>query len=329
MISIERLGVVLKNGVPVYGGDRVAKFNPGMWFDGKDVHMLYRYGEIKKEYDENIESPYLVDDVRYARFTPDGKLLFDEEEKPAIARDTAYDSTGCQDPRIVYFEDYYYIFYCGWDIDTAEPGTSKPRPCIARTKDFKSYEKLGYADISDKDHMIFPERIHGKIAFMHRVAPDIQIDYFDSFEEALNADYWNSYHEKCDTATIMRPEFKFEELKIGGGVPPIKTEKGWLLIYHGVEDVPGGPRWGVYHMGAALLDLKDPGRVLCRLPYPLLSPEEPYEMVGDVNEVVFPVGGYVYEGNLYLSYGAADRCVAMCRMPLAELLDELEKYPVE
>jgi predicted GH43/DUF377 family glycosyl hydrolase len=84
----------------------------------------------------------------------------------------------------------------------------------------------------------------------------------------------------------------------------------------------------VYRAGAALLDLENPSKVIARLPYPILEPEEPYELVGDVNNVVFPVGGYVYQGDLYVSYGGADRVVALATVPLAELLEELGKHPV-
>ena len=86
---------------------------------------------------------------------------------------------------------------------------------------------------------------------------------------------------------------------------------------------------GCYRAGAALLDLKNPSKVIARLPYPILEPETDYERKGDVDTVVFPVGGYVYKGDLYISYGGADRCVAIAMIPLDKLLKELEKYPVK
>ena len=92
------------------------------------------------------------------------------------------------------------------------------------------------------------------------------------------------------------------------------TEDGWLLIYHAVETFPDQPF--IYRAGAALLDAANPSQVIARLPYPILEPETDYELYGDVGNVVFPVGGYVYDGDLYISYGAADRCVALATTPL-------------
>ena len=197
---------------------------------------------------------------------------------------------------------------------------------IARTDDFITAEKLGFVDhyTWDKDAFIFPERIDGKIGYVHRVSPNIQIDYFDSFEELLDLRNWADYEQRVEASTVLRAAFPWECGKVGGSVPPIRTEDGWLLIYHAVETFTDQPF--IYRAGAALLDAANPSQVIARLPYPILEPETDYELYGDVGNVVFPVGGYVYDGDLYISYGAADRCVAMAKAPLAELLGELRKH---
>ncbi|GAH25590.1 unnamed protein product, partial [marine sediment metagenome] len=166
------------------------------------------------------------------------------------------------------------------------------------------------------------------IAYMHRVESDIQIDYFSSFEELLDAKSWTDYKKKVKSSKVLRPVFPWEREKIGGGVPPIRTDKGWLLIYHGVESSSGIRSISVYRAGAALLSLDNPSDVVARLPYPILEPEEEYERNGDVNNVVFPMGGYIYNGELYISYGGADRCIALAKMHLKELIDELLRHPV-
>ena len=107
MIAFERLGVVLKNGEPVYGGATTAKFNAGMAVKNDKVHMLYRYAEQLEDTSDVYKSPYAVDHICHATLTLDGELLSDDET-PVIKCDTKYDSTGCQDPRIVYFEGEYY-----------------------------------------------------------------------------------------------------------------------------------------------------------------------------------------------------------------------------
>lgn len=208
----------------------------------------------------------------------------------------------------------------------APAGQDRARVGIARTEDFITAEKLGFVDhyTWDKDAFIFPERINGRIGYVHRVSPNIQIDYFDSFEELLDLRNWADYEQRVETSTVLRAAFPWECGKVGGSVPPILTEDGWLLIYHAVETFTDQPF--IYRAGAALLDAANPSQVIARLPYPILEPETDYELYGDVGNVVFPVGGYVYDGDLYISYGAADRCVAIAKAPLAGLLGELRKH---
>jgi beta-1,2-mannobiose phosphorylase / 1,2-beta-oligomannan phosphorylase len=323
MIKLQRLGRVLEPETPEVR--TLAKFNAGMTLAGDIVHMAYRYTEWRPAYDARCQSNYAVDEIRYARLTPTGTLVY-ESHRPLIAPSLPWDGSGCQDARVIPFEDAYYLIYCGWDKDTAPAGRDRPRVGVAYTTDFVTCEKLGLIDhyTWDKDACIFPERIDGKIAFIHRVEPNIQIDYFDSFEQLLDPASWEHYQQRVEAATVLRAAQLWEGGKVGAGAPPLKTPLGWLLIYHAVESFPDRP--GIYRAGAALLDLHHPSRVLARLPYPILEPETDYEQCGDVDHVVFPVGAYVYQGELYVSYGAADRCVALAKAPLDHLLEELSQY---
>ena len=106
-------------------------------------------------------------------------------------------------------------------------------------------------------------------------------------------------------------------MKIGAGVPPIKTEKGWLVIYHGVNENH------VYSAGAMLLDIKEPTKILGRTRTPILSPEEQYELKGDVNNVVFPTGACILDNTLFVYYGAADKVCCLATIELKEILDYL------
>jgi predicted GH43/DUF377 family glycosyl hydrolase len=108
-------------------------------------------------------------------------------------------------------------------------------------------------------------------------------------------------------------------LKVGAGPPPIKTKQGWLLIYHGVDNNH------VYRAGAALLDLKDPGKVLGRTTQPILEPKEPYEKNGDVSNVVFPTGACVIDAKLFVYYGAADKVCCIATTDLENLVDYILK----
>lgn len=188
----------------------------------------------------------------------------------------------------------------------------------------KSYcEAIGGKGIFlwDKDAFIFPRRINGKIAFIHRILPDIQIAYADKFED-FNEKYWNDYLLHIKEHVILEPKFVFEGRSIGGGCPPIETEDGWLFIYHGTENTADGT---MYHTLAALLDRENPQKVLGKLSYPLFSPEEPWEKVGYINNVVFPTGTILKGDRLIIYYGAADKLVAAKSLNLRELLSELKK----
>lgn len=321
MITFERLG-------PVLTPDReyIAKFNAGMVAVDGAVHMAYRLAEKGKkwhgrpidwaQYEIDREFPYVKNCVCYARLGLDGRLIDDSGEE-VISPSLDVDRLGCEDARIVPFDGLYYLFYCAYD------GIA-PRVGIAQTADFKRYVKLGVVPCPypDKDAFIFPRRIGSKIAYVHRVPPTIQVDYFDSIEAILIPENWHGYQQRLERSTILAGVHAFEALKVGGGVPPIETEAGWLLLYHAVDQT------GLYHTGAALLDLDNPGRILARLPYPLLSPSEPYEIDGDYRGCVFAMGHFLEHGNLYVSYGAADKCTAIAKVSLENLLSELRVHSV-
>ena len=118
----------------------------------------------------------------------------------------------------------------------------------------------------------------------------------------------------------MDPIYKHESDYIGGGCPPIETEKGWILIYHGVESTERGL---VYSACAALLDLENPAKELARLPYALFSPEYVWERRGEVNNVVFPTGTALFGDRLFIYYGAADERIGCASVKLSVLLQEL------
>jgi predicted GH43/DUF377 family glycosyl hydrolase len=116
----------------------------------------------------------------------------------------------------------------------------------------------------------------------------------------------------------MKPLRKWEEKKVGIGPPPIRTDSGWVVIYHGVD------AYDVYHAGAALLDLEDPRRVIARTPEPILEPEEDFERVGIVPNVVFPEGAVVIEDELKVFYGGADKVCCVASVPMNMLMEALE-----
>lgn len=313
-MTVERLGMVLQP-----ARETEAVFNAGMVKQGETVHMLYRRAEVADRGDGK-SLRYEKNEICYARLDLQGRVLEDRRSKAVIIPETRWEAGGCEDPRIVPFEGVYYVFYSAFDGEVCRVG-------VARTRDFESYEKLGVIPTRqwDKDAFILPERVGGKIVYIHRIEPDIEMDFFDTVEDMFDEEYWAHYGEKVHERVVLTGVEAWESAKVGGSVPPIKTQEGWLLLYHGV----GRDREPFcYRAGAALLDLENPARIKARLPYPLLEPETEYECEGDVNNVVFPQGAYIHEGWLYISYGAADKRVAMARVRYDELLGELRRHPV-
>ncbi len=205
------------------------------------------------------------------------------------------------------------------------PSTGRPWQVGALRLDFdgdrfaldqSSVRVLGPDGVHDKDAVVFNLR-SGKVALIHRVHPNIQVAVFDDLEHLWSADhsYWDEHMRELDQHTIIASSERVSG--VGAGAPPVETDEGLLLFYH--ERLING----TYTMNVALLD-PDTAKVRAVLPDPILVPELPWELEGDVNDVVF-VGGAVArpDGTIYLTYGAADRCVGAAVVETRALLDAL------
>lgn len=308
MIKLQRKGIVMKP--DKLGLGTRARFNPGVVRDARGIHMLFRAA------DGPIGSKDYISTIGYARLDQPNRISILRDD-PLIYPTLPEERGGCEDCRIVPLDGRYYLFYTAYDGKTA-------CVAVAYTTNFSSITKLGVIRFEhwDKDAFVFPERVNGRIVYMHRIEPNIQVLMVDTIEELLdtNCDAWQNHLNDLDQQTVLRPSSDWEMTKIGSGPPPVLTEAGWLLIYHGVDHE------SVYRVGAALLDKDDPYKVLARLPYPIMEPEEEYERVGDVPNVVFPQGVVAIDDMLYVYYGAADKVVGLAKVSLNELLGELDKY---
>lgn len=278
-------------------------FNPGAVRDGGAVHLLYRAVDANE-----------ISRLGYAQ-SLDGKEITFRSERPVLEPSAEWEEFGCEDPRITKFGDIFYVTYTAYS-------RRGQRIALASTKDFESFHKYGYVgpDRNDKDCVIFPERINGRIALLHRLKSKVQIAYFDSFESLTNSrEFWDRYVTHFDDYEVMKSKFAWEERKIGIGPPPIKTEHGWLVIHHGVSIDH------IYRAGAALLDLDDPSKVLARTEEPILEPEMEFERNGVVRNVVFPDGAVVRNRELLVYYGGADKVCCVASAPFDEFLDELKR----
>jgi predicted GH43/DUF377 family glycosyl hydrolase len=283
-----------------------ATFNPGAATNGEVIHILYRAVD-----EHNISS------LGHAT-TTDGETIVGRSLEPVLAPVGSWEELGCEDPRITAFDGGFYVFYTAYS-------RRGPRVALASTTDFRSYERYGVVgpDHDDKDAALFPQLIGGKFAVAHRIEPNIEVAFFDSIkqmERVSQNPYSKNYLKRIEAHTIMKPKWKWEEKKVGIGPPPIRTDAGWVVIYHGVDSNT------VYRVGAALLDLENPHRVIARTPEPILEPEEKFEVVGVVPNVVFPEGAVVVKDELKVFYGGADRVCCVASVPVRLLLESLEQY---
>jgi len=335
MIKTDEGSVVLESR-PGFEFENEGVLNPACVEKDGLIHMFYR--AVSKG---NFST------IGYCQLK-DNKVIY-RADKPILIPEYDYECKGVEDPRITLFEGKYYMFYTAYDGQNAlvayatsldlntweKHGIISSQMSYDRAEDIFKNNKLDRrygiferwyrflqgdkVKLWEKDAALFPKRINGKMAMIHRVLPGIQICYFDKMTD-LNNEYWEKYLANLDDYIILDPKEKFESAYIGGGSVPIEIDEGWLLIYHGV-DVEKNLR--IYQAGAVLLDKKNPKKIIGKLPYPLFSPEKDWEKQGVVNNVVFPTGVIVKNDELSIYYGAADKRIGVKTLKLSELLKEL------
>jgi beta-1,4-mannooligosaccharide/beta-1,4-mannosyl-N-acetylglucosamine phosphorylase len=212
------------------------------------------------------------------------------------------------DPRVTWLEDRFYVTWCN--------GYHGPTIGLAHTNDFRDFVQLDNAYLPfNRNGVLFPRRIAGAYAMLSRPSDGGHTAFGDIFySESPDLVHWGRHRH------VMAPvPLSWQATKIGAGPTPIETEDGWLVLYHGVLTSCNG---FVYAMGAALLDLDEPWRVVARGSRYLLAPHVPYEQVGDVPNVVFPCAALVDEraDRLTIYYGGADTVVCMAHAHLSEVL---------
>ncbi|HXL03152.1 MAG TPA: glycosidase [Candidatus Atribacteria bacterium] len=229
---------------------------------------------------------------------------------------------GIEDPRIVFLEEekQYAVTY----VSFSKGG---PVVSLALTDDFKHFEKKGeLLPPEDKDASLFPRKFKvgsssPRYALIHRPIIRGEAHIWISFSPDLR--HWGDHQILIPTRGGW-----WDQRRVGLGAQPIETPEGWLIFYHGVRDTTSG---SLYRMGAALLDLEDPTKVIYRTSNWLLSPKESFEWLGDVPGVVFPSGAIVNKekNEILLYYGAADKYVGLAIGNYQEVLEYLKDSPVQ
>ena len=194
---------------------------------------------------------------------------------------------------------------------------------LAMTKDFRTWIRAGWLTdplLDDRDVILFPEKVNGQYIMMHRPLEWVGPEYGTE-----HACAWISMSDDLlgfrKSRLLIKNKYPWETAKLGINIPPIRTPHGWLTIYHAL----GHDKF--YRLGALLLDLDDPARVLHRTPDWLMQPEEDYEIEGFYRGVCFPCGAVVIGGTLFVYYGGADKYCAVATCDFQELIDHLRKCP--
>lgn len=280
----------------------VGIFNPGAAEEYGEVVLLVR-----------IEGADGFSDIHVARSrngVDDWRVSPDPLLRHGLPR-WGYETWGCEDARVVWIEEdqCWYITYVAY----SEMG---PAVGIARTENFNTADRLCLLGATnDKDGALFPTRFNGDYLILHR--PDA--GGYQHIWSAWSSDLvrWGEPH--CVLREGDGPAWDGE--KVGVGPPPILTDHGWLLLYHGVKNYGGSL---LYRVGMALLDTADPHKVLARTAGCVFEAEAPYEVAGTVPNVVFPSGAILRGDELWMYYGAADYCIGLATAKLDDLLALLD-----
>lgn len=338
MITVTKHGVILEK--TDLGFENAGVLNPAAVREGNFVHLFYRA-------------------VRHGNYSTIGHCVLsgpltlkERYDMPALFPQADYESHGVEDPRLTQIDGLYYLSYTAYDglnalgayATATELSNFEKKGILTPQITYDDFRRLAESQMPvnekylrfnghpaqsttgaskalvwNKNVVFFPRRINGKIVFLQRIKPDIQCVAVNELEE-LTSDYWNNYFMHLQEHIVLGPKHSHEISYIGAGCPPIETEFGWLLIYHGVHDTAVGYK---YVACAALLDLENPTVEIARLPYALFKPEHTWELKGEVNNVCFPTGAVQFDDTLYIYYGAADERIACASLSLSELLTEL------
>lgn len=286
--------------------EALATFNPAAIYLDKKMHLMYRAMSTDKT---SVCGYAISKDGIHIDYRADQPIYTPREQFEAKLQPGA--NSGVEDPRLVTIENKIYMFY------TAYNGIDAPRVALTwiSVQDF-SQQKWTWSrpilisppGLDDKDATMFPEKINGEYIIIHRNSGVIDL----SFHKTLDFDTNNWLEEY---RWIMPRKGLWDSQKIGIASTPIKTNDGWLLLYHGISEEDG-----FYRVGAVLTDLHDPIKIIGRTDYPIFEPETPYEKDGIVANVVFPCGSVLIGKKLFVYYGGADKVIGVATIDIDKLL---------
>lgn len=320
----------------IYDYRRVSVFNPGVIEDNGTFYMYERAAGSLRPFQTSIGLLKSGDGVHFD--TVSNRPVF-------TGSDLGFPGGSVEDARVVNIDgtfylcyalqpyrfdcwptgiavpDYYTENYPEWDRNNTPPMST--RSGIAVSQDGFHFRQLCYTtppEIDDRDNALFPEKINGRFALLRRPMQYVGREYGTEIPGI-----WISLSD--DLRAWSKPELvavaenpSWEGLKIGAAATPLKTEAGWLVLYHGVD------AQSVYRVGAMLLDSKDPRKVIARTKDPAMQPETYYEKHGLViNNTVFPTANLIHNGLMYIYYGCCDTCISLATVPVDHMIDTILK----
>ncbi|MBN1996954.1 glycosidase [candidate division KSB1 bacterium] len=317
-----------------------AVFNPGVFYENDTFYLYERAAGGLRPFSCHIGMLKSFDGVQFEHVL----------DKPVYTPAMAGSRFGSvQDPRLVKIENSYYMTYAfrpyAWNSyptglgvpeshEAQFPGFSGnsldnlTRSGVAVSRDkitWEHYEWVTPPDVDDRDVILFPEKIDGNFVLLHRplqfVSPDHTVIQ-STGDPAIRIRFSTDLKNWSESRLLIKPEFPWEGGRIGGATPPVKTKKGWLLFYHGVETLEPLTKRVCYRLGAVLLDLNDPTKVILRPGQFIMEPEYYYEKFGlYIPNVIFPTGCVLKDGLIYLYYGVCDTAIGMATVELDRLLE--------
>jgi|GEM_PF-295468 len=311
-----------------------ATFNPAaVALDDEKIHLLYRAqghdGVSVLGYAASSDGIRIDERDTEPAFIP--SKAFDPREKVLEESEYAYASAGgiggCEDPRLVAIGETIYLMFVAFD-GSNPPGVGlssiSKTDFLAKRWRWTTPRLISRPGQIQKNWVLFPEKIRGKYAILHGLSPEIKIEYLDrldhlgkrknTFIESLSSHGGRGYIEAARLGA-------WDNIVRGAGPPPLRTERGWLVFYHGMDMRDPGK----YKLGVMLLDLEHPDQILRRALEPVLEPKARYENEGHKRGVIYVCGAVIKGKKLFIYYGASDRSTAVATADLDTFLNDLMK----
>jgi len=314
-----------------YEWESRAVFNPAAFMDNGRVHLLYRamgpdgisrlgYASSADgiHFDERLDHPVYNPLKGFGEPSPDRDP--DVRHYDPVVHPSGGGWAGCEDPRAVTLDGRAYLSFVafdGWDFVRQAMTSISLDDLNNKIWKWKPPVLLSKPGELQKNWVIFPEKIHGKYAILHGLSPNIHIEYVSSLSSFNGKKFINSLPQAGGAGYEGRADHWDSRVR-GTGAPPLKTPMGWLLLYHATDKRDPGK----YKLGAMLLDLDDPTKILFRSSAPILEPEEWYENQGKPG-VVYTCGAVIAGENLIVYYGGGDKHIAIARANVKEFLTSL------